>query len=187
METNLKLYMVLLGCTPKGRLTEQHDIFFGIGRSIEELIPDMYTFWADGGRLHIDAWREITQVDNYTINITAKTTEAKNEKLFFINMGGYKPNDFEEYHYKKLVIAQTMGEAVKKVKTSTFYKHYGFKGAVSHIDDKYALDADDLHHVQDILLPHLQELYTIKITPTTAIIEDELHIGYLKLSDNPNK
>jgi hypothetical protein len=29
----LKLYMVMLGCTPEGRLTEQHDIFFGIGTS----------------------------------------------------------------------------------------------------------------------------------------------------------
>jgi hypothetical protein len=28
MEKQLKLYMVMLGCTPQGRLTEQHDIFF---------------------------------------------------------------------------------------------------------------------------------------------------------------
>jgi hypothetical protein len=26
MERHIKLYMVMLGCTPKGRLTEQHDI-----------------------------------------------------------------------------------------------------------------------------------------------------------------
>lgn len=185
MEANLKLYMVLLGCTPKGRLTEQHDIFFGIGNSLQELIPDMYTFWADAGRLHIDSWREVTQVGSYTINIVPKSTELKNEKLFFINMGGYKPGDFEEYHYKTLAVANTMGEAVKEAKTSSFYKHYGFEGAVSHIDDKYALDADDLHDVQDILMPHLQERYTIKITPSAVMAEDELHIGYLKLGDKP--
>jgi hypothetical protein len=27
----LKLYMLMLGCTPAGRLTEQHDIFFELG------------------------------------------------------------------------------------------------------------------------------------------------------------
>ncbi len=185
MEANLKLYMVLLGCTPKGRLTEQHDIFFGIGNSIEDLVPDMYAFWADGGRLHVDCWREVTQVGNYKISIVPKSTALGNEKLFFINMGGYKPGDFEEYHYKTLAVAQTMGEAVKVAKTSAFYKHYNFKGGESHIDDKYALDADDLHHVQDILLPHLQEQYTIKITPAPSIAEDNLHIGYLKISTNP--
>jgi hypothetical protein len=28
MKDKLKLYMVMLGCTPEGRFTEQHDIFF---------------------------------------------------------------------------------------------------------------------------------------------------------------
>ncbi len=28
MEKELKLYMLMLGCTPAARLTEQHDIFF---------------------------------------------------------------------------------------------------------------------------------------------------------------
>ena len=39
MKEKLKLYMVMLGCTPEGRFTEQHDIFFGIGYSLKELIP----------------------------------------------------------------------------------------------------------------------------------------------------
>ena len=45
MDSTLKLYMVMLGCTPKGRFTEQHDIFFGIGNSLKELIPNMKAFW----------------------------------------------------------------------------------------------------------------------------------------------
>lgn len=181
MEQNLKLYKVLLGCTPKGRLTEQHDIFFGIGTSIEELIPDMYTFWPDSGRLHVDSWREVTHVGEYAITITSKQDSNIAEKLFFINLGGYKPGDFEEYHYKTLMVAQTMAEAVKAAKQTTFYKHCGFKGAESHIDDKYALDIDDMHNVEDILLPHYKEKYSFSITKTAHPVEDELHIGYLKL------
>lgn len=30
MEKQLKLYMIMPGCTPIGRFTEQHDIFFGL-------------------------------------------------------------------------------------------------------------------------------------------------------------
>lgn len=190
MERELKLYMVLLGCTPKGRLTEQHDIFFGIGTSLKELIPDMYRFWPESGKLHVDSWREVTKVGDYAITIQEKTTEVdpnkQNEKLFFINLGGYKPGDFEEYHYKQLVVAESMGAAVKSTKNTSFYKHYGFEGAVSHVDDKYALDADDLHNVEDVLPDTLKEKYTININPLTLpMSEDEQHIGYLKLGKNP--
>jgi hypothetical protein len=55
------LYMIMLGCTPKGRFTEQHDIFFGIGTSVKELVPDMKAFWPDAkGKIHIDAWQKVT-------------------------------------------------------------------------------------------------------------------------------
>ncbi|WP_394364615.1 DUF1543 domain-containing protein [Flavobacterium gawalongense] len=46
MEKQLKLYMIILGCTPIGRFAEQHDIFFGIGNSLKNLIPQMIFFLA---------------------------------------------------------------------------------------------------------------------------------------------
>jgi len=183
-DKNLKLHMVLLGCTPPGRLTEQHDIFFGIGASVPDLVKDMYVFWPDGGRLHVDSWREVTQVGDYTINIVPKTKiSTVEEKLFFLNLGGYRPGEFEEYHYKILVVAKTMSEAVKEAKKTTFYKHFSFKGASSHIDDKYALDVDDIYNVEDILAPHLKEQYSISISKTGKGSEDTRHIGYMKLKE----
>jgi hypothetical protein len=183
MDSNLKLYMVLLGCTPKGRLTEQHDIFFGIGTSVEALIKDMYTFWPDGGRLHADSWREVTHINGYDITIVPKDeTIATDEKLFFLNLGGYRPGEFEEYHYKTLIIAKTMGLAIRQAKKSTFFKHYNMPGTgASHIDEKYALDVDDMHKVEDILAPHLKEKFSISISKNSEGTNDELHIGYLKL------
>jgi len=75
MENVNKLYMIMLGCRPKGRYTEQHDIFFGIGKSLKELIPSMKAFWPEAkGQIHIDAWREVTTVDNYKIEVTTKGT-----------------------------------------------------------------------------------------------------------------
>ncbi len=174
--------MVLLGATPPGRLTEQHDIFFGIGTDVKALKPDMYAFWHNSGQLHIDSWREVTQVNGYSIAVVPKEHYAPTEqKLFFLNLGGYKPGDFEEYHYKMLVVAKTMAEAVKAAKQTLFYKHYNFKGAESHIDEKYGLDVDDMYKVEDILPAHFKDNYRIAITPSDSFIEDELHIGYVKL------
>jgi hypothetical protein len=180
MKETYKLYMVLLGCTPKGRLTEQHDIFFGIGTSIQNLVADMYSFWPDGGELHVDSWREVTHIDGHAITIVPKTKE-EGQHLFFINLGGYKPGEMEEYHYKTLIVADSMATAVKESKKTAFYKHVGFKGAASHIDDKYGIDVDDMFKVQDILAPHLKEKYSIVITAAEESLKDELHIGYLRL------
>ena len=186
MEEKLKLYMVMLGCTPKGRFTEQHDIFFGIGNSLKNLIPQMKAFWPEAkGKIHIDAWREISVVDNFSIEIIAKDSalNSTSDHLFFINLGGYKENEFEEYHYKILTVAESMGLASKKARKSIFYKHCGFKGAPSHIDDKYGIDVDDIYKVSDILPAPLKELYSLKITKSEIDLkEDELHIGYLKLN-----
>lgn len=184
MENELKLYMVMLGCTPDGRLTEQHDIFFGIGTSLKELLPEMNAFWPEAkGRIHIDAWREVTAVDGFSIGIVARETFTGNEnQLFFINLGGYKQHEFEEYHYKILTVTPTLAAATKKSKETAFYRHYGFKGATSHIDDKYGIDVDDIYEVEDILGSHLKEKYGLKITEDPNAPEDKLHIGYLKIS-----
>jgi hypothetical protein len=177
--------MIMLGCRPEGRLTEQHDIFFGIGNSLKELIPKMKSFWPEAkGQIHIDAWREVTVVDNYKIEITTETSvnESENE-LFFINLGGYKPGEFEEYHYKILAVAPTLGTAAKKSKESIFYKHCGFAGATSHIDDKFGIDVDELYNVKEILKNIAFEKLDLKIIKSeTTLIEDQLHIGYLKIN-----
>jgi hypothetical protein len=185
MENNSpKLFMLLLGCKPPGRNTEQHDIFFGIANSLPELKPAIEAFWPENeGRMHIDSWREVTAVDGFNITIEKRDQNAvaTPNKLFFINLGGYKPNDLEEYHYKLLAVAADKGKAVEAAKQTAFYKHCGFPGAVSHIDDKYGIDVDDIYEIEDILPGDIKKQYRIVITPG-ADKEDELHIGYLKLS-----
>lgn len=175
--------MIMLGCTPKGRFTEQHDIFFGTGTGLKDLVPDINAFWSEAnGRIHIDAWQKITTVDGFSIEVVSRETPLTHEEqLFFLNLGGYKEGEFEEYHYKVIVVAKTKAEAIKKAKQTTFYKHYGFKGAESHIDDKYGIDVDDIHNIEDILSEKFKLQYRLKITKTNATSEDEKHIGYLKI------
>jgi ABC-type uncharacterized transport system ATPase subunit len=81
-----------------------------------------------------------------------------------------------------LTVAENLAIASKNAKSTTFYKHCGFKGATSHIDDKYGIDVDDIYKVSDILPIQYKELYSLKITTVkTFFEEDQLHIGYLKL------
>ena len=186
MEKRLKLFMIMLGCTPKGRLTEQHDILFAIGNSLHNLIPKMKNFWPEAkGKLHIDAWREVSAVDNYSIEIVAKNEQSntQSEKLFFINLGGYKKDEFEEYHYKILSVAESLATATKKAKKSTFYKHCGFKEAPSHIDEKFGIDVDNIYIVSELLDTDCKQRYQLKITKSVTDLKvDDLHIGYLKLN-----
>ncbi|MEO6302114.1 MAG: DUF1543 domain-containing protein [Bacteroidia bacterium] len=181
---NLKLYMLLIGCRPKGRLTEQHDIYFGIGKELKDLIPHIKLFWPEvKSNFHIDAWREITKVNDHEINITEKTSEESESKLFFINLGGYKENEFEEFHYKSLFVGNTLSDVTQQAKQTEFYKTVGFKGATSHIDDKYAIDVDDAFAVEDILSDHFRNNYSLNITKAKTIEEDILHLGYLPLKN----
>jgi hypothetical protein len=180
--------MVLVGCKPKGRYTEQHDVFFGIGRSLKELIPAIKIFWPEAkGLFHIDAWREVTQVNSHAIVIEESAVAPENKKhLFFLNLGGYRPGEFEELHYKMLVVAENSGTAIANAKQTDFYKAAGYKGAESHIDDKYNLDVDDIYNVSQMLLPLFTEKFHIRIMEQQGP-EDSLHIGYVKLSKLPGK
>ena len=73
-----KLFMVLLGCKPEGRHTEQHDIFFGIAKELRDLIPSIKNFWKDSGKIHIDGWIAVTNVDGHQITISDKQNNSNN-------------------------------------------------------------------------------------------------------------
>jgi len=174
------LYMLLLGATVPGRYTEQHDIFFGIADSLADLVPAIRLSWP-GAKVHIDAWRKVTQVNNFHIAVAPAGNQPLHaHALFFINLGGYKRNEFDEFHYKVLSVATDKGEAVRESKQTTFYKHMGFDKAGSHIDDKYGVDVDDIYAITDILPAEFRAQYDLLITAGEGPA-DEIHLGYFKL------
>jgi hypothetical protein len=180
-----KLFMLLLGCRPPGRHTEQHDVFFGIGSSLKALIPQIRHFWRGAGPIHIDAWREVTQVEGYAVQVVPRQQESRPQPdepaLFFINLGGYKENQFDEFHYKMLVVAKDKAAAIRKAKESAFYKHTGIQGAPAHIDDKWGIDVDDLYLIQDILPAPSRLEYSLALAAATTAEEDAMHLGYFRL------
>ncbi len=183
----MKLFMLLLGCKPPGRNTEQHDIFFGIADNLKDLIPAINKAWPEAkNKIHIDAWREVHFVNEFEVKVYKKngpeeTSAHQKAKLFFLNLGGYKENEFEEYHYKMLAACENKCDAIQAAKASAFYKHTGFKGASSHIDDKYGVDVDDIFDIEDILDSEIKEIYGLSIVPFDFPVQDKLNLGYLPL------
>lgn len=208
---NMKLFMLKIGARPQGRLIEQHDVMFVIANSLSETIESVNQHWpAVKNNWHLDAWREVKRVGDYQIllskdslskdkaladNIFAddrvdNKLDSHGKQLYFVNLGGYLPGQFEEFHYKTLVVAETLGKATAQVKKTAFYQDYTFDNvdsaksgvATSHVDDKHQLDLDDIHCVADLLPNNV----TLTIQPLTEpeknqLPDDALHIGYLSL------
>jgi len=180
--------MVLLGCKPSGRHTEQHDVFFGIGETIKDLVPQIVRFWPEAkGKLHVDGWREVTLVDGFQVEVqdaaTSPAIAFMSHRLFFLNLGGYKEQELEEFHYKMLAVATDKSLAIQRAKQTAFYKHTGFKGAPSHIDDKYGVDVDDVYAIEDILPAELKQQYRIVLTPSPDDkAADATQLGYYPLN-----
>ncbi|KAA2242765.1 DUF1543 domain-containing protein [Chitinophaga agrisoli] len=183
-----KLYMLLLGCKPNGRHTEQHDIFFSIGLSLKDLVPAILEFWPEAApKIHIDAWREVTAVNGYVIRVASREampaiaaaaqSPAVEPRLFFINLGGYKENEFEEFHYKIITVASDKQMAITQGKRTAFFKH----AQSAHVDDKYGVDVDDIYDIADILPAGIKDQYRLIVTPQPGIAEDPMHMGYFRL------
>lgn len=178
------LFMIMLGCKPPGRHTEQHDIFFTIADSIKDTKADVLNFWPEAkGYVHMDAWRVVTSVDGHQIRVIPKgsSSETNGLQLFFINLGGYREGEFDEPHYKLLIVAKDKAEAIRQAKQTAFYKHTGFAGAPSHIDDKYGVDVDDAFEISDVLADNLKAMYQLEITPATNMEADKITLGYMPL------
>jgi hypothetical protein len=184
----LKLFMVLLGSKPLKRTVEQHDYFFGIASSLQELVPQMIAFWPEAGSsLHIDGWREVTHVEDHSVKITLKNDiqEIGNGKrLFFVNLGGYQSGKLEEQHYTLLTVQDDRKGAIKTSTTTEFFKASSIasvKSASAHIDEKYGIDVDDIYRIDDVLSEEVRAKYHIELSLSDETHQDQIHLGYYKL------
>lgn len=190
----LTLFMVQLGGRPKGRLIEQHDIFFGVANEVSELTDDINQHWPEvRNKWHIDSYRAISKVDNYAIKLVESSSQVEcgsDLKLFFINLGGYQRGSFEEFHHNLVIVAATQADAIKQAKQSKFYKQFTFKdkaspfNAASHIDDKFEVDIDDIYNVND-LISNVKLLIEPMANDSHELVnaDDKEYVGYLSIKN----
>ena len=215
----LALFTILLGCKPKGRNVEQHDVFFGVAQKLDDLSDSIKEFWyktildelgssakkqapdldeeklkqdlltslSRRDKVHIDAWTKVEYADGYKVKIQPKSEpmSESEQKLYFINLGGYKESEFEEYHQKLFVVAPAVSEAIGKIIDNDFMKAYspeslGLAGS-AHLDDQYKIDfeADDIVCVSEAIGDdYVLTLEKVESNPANEMVVGYTHINY---------
>lgn len=164
--SDLHLFLIVLGGRPPGRNVEQHDVMFAVGEKLEDTFVAAQRHWPVG--VHIDSSMIVNEVDGYRVNLQRRVDLAEGQdgrpKLYFINLGGYRENDLEEYHKKLVIAAESLDEAKQKAKQDVFFTQgLSQKDALTHIDDKMALfgfDVDDALVIDENIPPEYEIVLT---------------------------
>lgn len=189
-----KLFIVLLGGRPPESTIEQHNIFCGVGPTIESLFPAIKKFWSTAPKIHIDAYMIVEQVGKYRVRLipageVASTPSASGDekKLFLMGLGNYRAGEFTEHHKNILVVARDVDEATEIAKQDSFYTfdewvNDGHGHAMPHVDSKRMLDSIEDDATIDVSGHVVAQGYTILLEEAETVGEPELVItGYLRI------
>lgn len=136
------LFLVVLGGRTSRSHIEVHDVRFVVGRGIEETFPELRRQWFGSRKgLHLDAWMAVRAIDGWTVRLRLQQPGAEQvplprpERLWFVNLGGYRPDSLAELHHFGLVVARS-AQAAKAAA-----KRRWLQGAQQqHKDDLCAVD-----------------------------------------------
>lgn len=111
----MKLFMFYIGGDCGNSNVELHDVRFSIGQTPEDCRDDLRKqWWGDPKSLHLDCWGEVQQADGYDVSLTTEAPSNGDQKLFFVNLGGYDPKEFSELHKNILLVASDAKAATRK-------------------------------------------------------------------------
>jgi len=130
------LFLVVLGGRAPGCHIELHDVRFVAGASIDDTLPELRRQWF-GRRegLHLDAFMAVRAIDGWTVSLRREPAAPRTERLWFVNLGAYRPDCLAELHHFGLVVASSP-QAAKAAA-----KRQWLRGALQqHKDDQVAVD-----------------------------------------------
>ncbi|MCP9882911.1 DUF1543 domain-containing protein [Cyanobium sp. Alchichica 3B3-8F6] len=131
-----QLWMVVLGGRAPGCHIELHDVRFVAGATIEAAMPELRRQWF-GRRegLHLDAYLAVRAVDGWAVRLGREPPAPRLERLWFVNLGAYRPDCLAELHHFGLVVARSLLAAKAAA------KRQWLRGALQqHKDDLAAVD-----------------------------------------------
>ncbi|STZ76789.1 DUF1543 domain-containing protein [Bergeriella denitrificans] len=109
-----QLYMFYLGGNAGHANIEVHDVQFIACNSWQEAVPALKALWfGDRDKIHIDGWQIVSWADGYDISLS-EVPPNQAEKLYFVNVGGYRRGTLAEAHDFGLFVAATPAEAKQK-------------------------------------------------------------------------
>jgi len=111
----MNLFMFYIGGDCGNSNIELHDIRFSTGEKAEDCYDDLRRqWWGRPESLHLDCWGKVEQADGFNVTLSKEPAPDSPLKLFFLNMGGYNPNQFEELHKNILLVEETPHKAIVK-------------------------------------------------------------------------
>ncbi|MBN8808426.1 MAG: DUF1543 domain-containing protein [Sphingomonas sp.] len=127
----MKLFAVYVGGEAAGANIEIHDMRFVAAPSITDTYDELRRqWWGTPSSLHVDCWAEIDQVDGYDVILRPEPATGEN-RLYYVNLGGYDRGEFLEKHRNVFVVAGSLKEA----KAEALKRGVGWKDL--HRDDLY--------------------------------------------------
>ena len=108
------LFLVVLGGRAPGVHIELHDVRFVVGLTLDDTLPALRRQWFGRRRgLHIDSYMVVRQVGHFFVHLRPEPW-AGPERLWFVNVGGYRPERLAEDHAFGLVVATTAAGAKRQ-------------------------------------------------------------------------
>lgn len=156
MKDTQKLFLIYVGGTAPGANIELHDVRFVVAPDIESTYPAIRKQWFGSQKgIHLDSYVHVHHVDGYRLELRSEApSKTPAKRLYFVNFGGYFPNQLAEYHAFTLVVADSKENAKQLAKAQVMRQ--GLKGAEQ-------LHKDDLLEVDDCLTLELIDHYYIDL------------------------
>lgn len=164
-----QLFMVYLGGHAGQCHIEVHDVRFVIGEQIEDTYPELIQQWyGDKSGLHLDSYHIVDTVlgsdgKTYQVNVSQQPAADTAMKLYFVNMGGYHPDQMAEQHAFSLFACRDEIQA----------KQMARQRLLTHSQHPHK---DNLHAVDNCLAIRLLDSWHIHLTvspkPVKAIKPD---------------
>jgi hypothetical protein len=131
----MKLFVIYIGGTHEKAFIEVHDMRFVVADKIEDTYDVLKkTWWGTKESLHLDAWGALEYADGYNISLKDEPSTDTENKLYFVNLGGYDSSMFTEKHKDVFVVAPTASKAkVRALKQILHWESY-------HRDYQYEVD-----------------------------------------------
>ena len=163
----MKLFMAVLGGNCGNSNIEVHDVRFVVGESIDGCLDQLRREWyGDAKGLHLDSYTEVTAVEGYRIEVSHQPPAPTSPKLFFVNVGGYLPGKFLEFHDIGLYGCHSSHEA----------KQLALKQLLASYEQSHR---DDLYEVDNCIEVNLLDRHYIHlVTDETAVTQGPTWYGY---------
>ncbi|MFM7651825.1 MAG: DUF1543 domain-containing protein, partial [Vulcanococcus sp.] len=130
------LFLAVLGGRTATSHIELHDVRFVAGPTIDATIPELRRQWF-GRRegLHLDSTMAVRAIDGYAVRLGREPAAPRPERLWFVNLGAYRPDSLAELHHFGLVVARSPQGAKATA------RRQWLNGALQlHKDDLWAVD-----------------------------------------------